>query len=213
MFLGVNAIQSNNLLSEESSTAIIKDYKTTFYNVRFRHVNRQNKNRLFSTNLLFDIEAGIGTRHFDTTSERQIQLQLDAFKIFTLNLKNSIFLRLNGFGLFSDIYLENELHQFGGINSIRGFEENSLSASFYSLINTEYRYKLNNTIYIHTIMDAAYLENKITSQKEKLYGLGFGFGILTKAGLLKFNYANGKSENQKFKLSNSQIHLSLTSLF
>ena len=41
------------------------------------------------------------------------------------------------------------------------------------------------------------LENKIINQKEKLYGLGFGFGILTKAGLLKFNYANGKSENQK----------------
>jgi len=212
-FLGINAIQSNDLLSEENSTATIKDYKTTFYNVRFQHINRQKNNRLFSTNLLFDIEAGIGTRRFDETSEKQIQLELDAFKIFTLNLKNSIFLRLNGFGLFSDIYLENELHQFGGINSIRGFEENSLFASFYSLINTEYRYKLNSTIYIHTIIDVAYLENKIINQKEKLYGLGFGFGILTKAGLLKFNYANGKSENEKFKLSNSQIHLSLTSLF
>ena len=62
-------------------------------------------------------------------------------------------------------------------------------------------------------MDASYFENKITDQKEKLYGLGFGFGIVTKAGLLRFNYANGKSENQKFKFSNSQIHLSLTSLF
>ena len=213
VFFGINAIQSNDLLSDENSIATIKDYKTTFYNARFQHVSRQNNNRLFTTNLLFDFEAGIGTRQFDETSERQTQLLLETFKIFNLNLKNSIFLRLNGFGLFSDIYLENELHQFGGINSIRGFEENSLSASFYSLINTEYRFKLNSTIYIHTIMDASYFENKITDQKEKLYGLGFGFGIVTKAGLLRFNYANGKSENQKFKFSNSQIHLSLTSLF
>ena len=71
----------------------------------------------------------------------------------------------------------------------------------------------NNSIYVHTIIDAAYFENKITEQKEKLYGFGFGFGLITKAGLLKFNFANGKTENQSFKFSNSQVHLSLTAFF
>jgi hypothetical protein len=81
------------------------------------------------------------------------------------------------------------------------------------LINTEYRFQLNKSIYVHSIIDAAYFENKIINTKEKLFGYGFGFGILTKAGLFKFNYANGKTENNRFKLSNSKIHLSLTTSF
>ena len=81
------------------------------------------------------------------------------------------------------------------------------------MLNTEYRYQLNNSIYIHSIFDAAYFENDITLTKEKLFAFGLGFGINTKAGLLKFNYANGKSENQKFKFSDSKIHLSLSAIF
>ena len=66
---------------------------------------------------------------------------------------------------------------------------------------------------MHTIVDAAYFENKITQTTEKLFAFGLGFGINTKAGLLKFNYANGKSENQKFRFSDSKIHLSINAIF
>ncbi len=59
----------------------------------------------------------------------------------------------------------------------------------------------------------AYFENDITQVKEKLFAFGLGFGINTKAGLLKFNYANGKPENQKFKFTDSKIHLSLNAKF
>ena len=147
------------------------------------------------------------------TKTNQTLYFLKASKIFNLNRKNSFYVLLQAQGIDSDTYLQNELIRFGGINSIRGFEENSLLASYYGLINLEYRYRLNSGIYIHTISDGAYFENKITKSKEKLFGFGFGFGIITKAGLLKLNYANGKSENQNFKLSNSKIHLSLNAIF
>jgi hypothetical protein len=48
---------------------------------------------------------------------------------------------------------------------------------------------------------------------QQLYGFGFGFGLRTNAGLLRFNYANGKPKNQRFNFSNSKIHLSLTTTF
>src|SRR5690606_12279770 len=99
------------------------------------------------------------------------------------------------------------------INSIRGFEENSLLANLFSVINTEYRYRVSNSLYVHSVIDAAYLENKIFETQEKLFGFGFGFGLLTNAGLFKFNYTTGKTENQSFKLSDSKIHISLTALF
>ncbi len=211
--LGLKAIQSNNLLDEENLDPLIKDFKTTFYNVRYEFLHRQNSSRLFRENALIDFEVGSGNRNLEGTSTSQFEYSFEAFKIFNLNKRNSVFIRLKSYSLFSDSYLENELIRFGGINSIRGFEENSLNATFYGLLNTEYRYLLSSSLYVHSIIDLAYFENNIINQKEKLYSVGFGFGLLTKAGLLRFNYANGKPENQSFKLSNSQIHISLSAVF
>ena len=210
---GIISTESNNLLSETNSTSIISDYKTQHLTFAYQFLKPQSNNFLFPIKSKLYFETGFGTRESATSSEKQSQYTIDALKIITLNKKNSLYFRINGSSLISDTYFENELLRFGGINSIRGFEENSLFASLYGILNTEYRLQLNRSIYIHSIFDAGYFENKIQNTREKLFGYGFGFGILTKSGLLRFNYANGKNENTKFKLSNSKIHLSLTTNF
>jgi outer membrane protein assembly factor BamA len=210
--IGIEGVQSNNLLNDNSSETI-QDFNSFFYNLGYEYVKKQHNNLLFPNNFVFDIKIGLGSREFKTFTEKQTLFNLNTFKIFNLNTKNSIYLRLHGAVINSDSFLTNELVRFGGIKSIRGFEENSLFASLYSVLNTEYRYQLNNTIYVHSIFDAAYFENDITQAKEKLFAFGIGFGINTKTGLLKFNYANGKSKNQKFKFSDSKIHLSLSAIF
>lgn len=210
--VGIKATESNYLLKTNSNLSI-SDYKSNYFTLGYEFTKPQYTNLLFPVNSNLYIETGFGKRKNSDTSEKQTELILDAFKIFNLNQKNSIYLRLNGSVLLSDNYLENELYRFGGINSIRGFNENSILGTSYGIINTEYRLQLNNTIYIHTIIDVARLENKVIDAKEKLYAYGFGFGILSKAGLLKLNFANGKTNNQKFKFSNSQIHVSLTANF
>jgi hypothetical protein len=212
VFAGIDAIQSNNLLDNKPSLDI-QDYNSTIYNLRYQYIKRQNLNLLFPVNFIFDLKIGLGKRNFTDLVEKQTLFNLNIFKIFNLNNMNSIYLKVNTAGIYTDNYLTNELFRFGGITSIRGFEENSLIASLFGTINTEYRYQLNNSIYVHSIFDAAYFENDITKIKEKLFGFGFGFGIYTKSGLLKFNYANGKSEHQKFKISDSKIHISLSALF
>ncbi len=85
--------------------------------------------------------------------------------------------------------------------------------NLYGVINTEYRYRLSNSIYVHSVLDAAYTENQLLDSKSKLFGFGFGFGLLTNAGLFRFNYSSGKTEGQQFRLSDSKIHLSLTATF
>ncbi|WP_298555396.1 ShlB/FhaC/HecB family hemolysin secretion/activation protein [uncultured Algibacter sp.] len=212
LYAGIVSTESNNLLSDNSLTSIA-DYNTTQYTIAYQYLKPQSYNLLFPFNSKIYFETGFGERNSSKNKEKQSQLSIDALKIFNLNKKNSFYIRLNGSNLISDTYFENELLRFGGINSIRGFEENSLFATLYSFINTEYRFQLNNSIYIHSIIDAGYFENKIQKTKKKLFGYGFGFGIITKSGLLKLNYANGKTENTKFKLSNSKIHISLTANF
>ena len=207
---GISAIKSDHLLN--SNNELIKDYNSTFITTSFEYNNNSN-NYLFPLKSYFFIEGSTGKREMDNINHNQTSISFKTFKIFNLNNKNKVFVNLNGETLLSDNFLTNELKRFGGINSIRGFEENSLLASLYTVVNSEYRYLLSNNIYLHSIMDAAYYENDINQIKEKLFGFGFGIGILTKAGLFKFNYANGLIENQPFKLNNSKIHISLNAMF
>ncbi|RZV56504.1 MAG: hypothetical protein EX254_10650 [Flavobacteriaceae bacterium] len=209
---GISSTQSNDLLNGMSTT-LFDDYDSLFYNLSFSYVSREKFEELFPINFFFDSEIGFGNRTVNDLRMNQSNIIFDTYKIFNLNQTNSIYLRSNGSFLFSDDYLFNELFRFGGINSIRGFEENSLFASLYALLNTEYRHKLSNNIYINSIIDAAYYENDLQGIKEKLFGFGFGIGILTNSGLLKLNYANGKNENQKFNISNSKVHISLKATF
>ncbi|WP_194766108.1 POTRA domain-containing protein [Tamlana sp. I1] len=211
-YVGINSIESNNLLSENTS-GFIEDYKTFNYTLAYQFLSTRTQNTLFPLNSKIYLETGFGERTTSESTEKQSLYTIDAFKIFNLNQKNSIYLRANGSSLVSNSYFENELLRFGGINSIRGFDENSLYATLYGVLNSEYRYQISNTIYVHTIIDTAYYENKITNINQNLIGYGFGFGLLTKAGLFKFNYANGKTEGSIAKLSNSKIHLSLIANF
>ncbi|MFT5214931.1 MAG: outer membrane protein assembly factor BamA [Glaciecola sp.] len=212
LIAGINVIQSNNLINQLTTTNI-RDYNSIFYKTRYTFKQPKFYDILFPLDLLIDASLGFGSRNSDLKTEQQTELKLKVSKILNLDEKNSFYIKTKGNVLLSDSYFTNELFRFGGINSIRGFEENSILASYYGLINLEYRYRLNSSIYIHSITDGAYFENKIIGTKEKLFGFGFGFGVLTKAGILKLNYANGKSENQKFKFSNSKIHLSLNAIF
>ncbi len=212
VYAGVDAINSTNLL-DINTDQNLQDFSTVNYNVRYEYIKPQFNNLLFPINFLFDIKGGFGAREFEDISENQSIYSLNSFKIFNLNSKNSFYIRANAGAIVSDNFLTNELLRFGGINSIRGFEENSILASLYGVANTEYRYQLNPRIYIHSIIDLAYFEDDITDIKEKLFGFGFGFGLITKAGLLRFNYANGRRDNQNFRLSDSKIHLSLNARF
>ena len=208
--VGINSINSTNLL--ENDTAELNDYSSNYYTINYKYEKPQY-DPLFPINFWFNLSSGFGNRTNDADKQTQRVFNLDTYKIFNLNNKNSIYTRLNGALLASNNYLSNELFRFGGINSIRGFEENSLVANLYGVINTEYRYRLSNSIYVHSVIDAAYFENKLTDSKQKLFGFGFGLGLVTNAGLFRLNYSSGKTENKQFKLSNSKIHVSLTASF
>lgn len=208
---GVGNSVSSDLLN--SNSTLIDDYNSNFYQLGYNYIKPQFYDPLFPINFWFDVNANLGNRTQNDNTTQQNAYSLETYKIFNLNNRNSVFLRLTGAILNSDNFLDNELYRFGGINSIRGFEENSLVANLYGVINTEYRYRLSNTIYIHSVIDAAYFENDLTDSKTKLFGFGFGLGLLTKAGLFRLNYSSGKTENIPFRLSDSKIHVSLTSTF
>ena len=115
--------------------------------------------------------------------------------------------------LNSENYYNNELFRIGGINTIRGFNEESIFASSYSIFNLEYRFKPSSSSYFFTITDFAYVNDKIIDKTSQIYSLGIGYSFVTKIGLLNVSYAVGKFSDQPISLGDSKLHIKLVSIF
>jgi outer membrane protein assembly factor BamA len=214
-FVGYRHSESNNLLDEDEQTVggVIEDFSANFTSIGGQYLVYNTYNDLFPIKTSLNLELGYGTRERFQEETTQWLAVLDFSQIFELNRRNTIYVRNLSSFLSSDNYLTNELFRFGGINSLRGFEENSIAASLFSSTQSEYRFLLASNLYIHSIVDYAYFENEVLGLRENLYGVGFGIGLQTDAGLLKVNFANGKTDGQDFEFANTKIHLSLTTLF
>ena len=211
-YLGYKSYESSNLRKDNSLYIDVEDYTSNFLLTGVSYSKTQN-NVLFPIKTEIYLDSEIGSKETKNTNETQVRASLMIHYIFNLNYKNSIYLKNSTQLLNSENYLTNELFRFGGINSIRGFNENSIDASFYSVLNSEYRYQFNQDIYVHSIIDFAYFENKIIALKQKLYSFGVGIGLQTGTSIIKFSIANGNAENQNFSFSNTKIHIGISSKF
>lgn len=201
---------STNLLDNPLSDIV--SYTSNFYGVSYNYIILNNS-LLFPAKFNFNIKGYLGRRKISNNRVKQSKLNLDTNYLWSLNFKNHIYLRNNSSILISDNILTNELFRIGGINSIRGFNEESIFASLYSIANIEYRYAVNSSSYLFSISDLGYFEDQLNNTSQQLYSLGLGYAFSTNFGLLNLSYAIGKSNNQSFELNNSRFHIKISSFF
>lgn len=207
--LGVRFTASNALSGVESSN--LEDFDSEFYELGYRYTKRQTNDLLFPIKSSLEMTVAFGQREGSPTPHQR-HLRIAGLTIFNLNSKNSVFLKFHLEELKSETYLLNELLRFGGIRSIRGFQENSLFATQLAVLCSEYRYRLGPGLFVHSVMDAGYFQNA-QNEDIQVFGFGLGFGLQTNGGVLRLTYANGKTDRLPFDLSNSKVHLSFTSTF
>lgn len=211
LYLGFQNTKSVDIQKTNSLT--LNSFTNTFYTTTFEYFKRKPDDFLFPEKTNFVFKTGIGNRKIESENTSQFYGQIDANHTLYLNTKNNIRIKNQTFYLNSDTYIVNELYRFGGINSIRGFRENSLQANFFSGLMLEYNYLLAPNIYVHSITDYGYFQDKASNIQDSLLGIGFGFGLLTNNGLFNLIYANGSTNDQAIKLSNSIIHISFKTNF
>jgi hypothetical protein len=198
-----NKVNDNNL--------IVEDFKSNFYSLKYNFLRLKKNDLLYPLSSALDISLGFGNRK-SSNNFRQRRISLKAERLFELSKRNSLNFKIHLEELKSTEYLFNELMRFGGITSIRGFEENSIYAKIMGVICSEYRYRFSNDLFVHTVVDSAYFED-INDSSQKIFGFGFGFGLQTNGGLLRLTYANGKIKDDPFDFSKSKLHVSFTSNF
>lgn len=205
--------KTNSVSLQENNAPNINAFSTSFVTGSFEHISYKKVATVFSEKTKLSTKFGWGNRSLTLSKSNQFFGQLEISHHFEWDQKNSIFIKNQSYYLQSDSYIINELYRFGGINSIRGFNENSLQANAFSGIMAEYRYVLASNLYVHTITDYGYMHDKTTAQEDKLLGLGLGFGLFTKNGFFNVIYANGSTSEQTIKLSNSIVHISFKTNF
>lgn len=113
------------------------------------------------------------------------------------------------------IFFQNELFRIGGLRSIRGFMEESLFASSYSIASFEYRFlpELNTAFYLFS--DFAWYEAQTTTYFTTDTPLSFGVGtnFATKAGIFTFNYALGQQFNNPILFRDAKISFGFRNIF
>ncbi|MBF4985892.1 BamA/TamA family outer membrane protein, partial [Nonlabens mediterrranea] len=202
--LSYNNKQSTTNQSDDS----INDYESNNAIFNFKHLTPSIE-EIYIIDFLTDLQIGIGNRTTTTESNNQILIEATILKNLHIDNKQSIHLENRNKYLGSKNILFNELYQIGGINSIRGFNQNSIDTSLFSTINTEYRYLLNKQIYLHSILDYAIFEDYTTKKVRNIYAIGFGAAILTQSGILRLSVANGTFSGANIDFSSTVAHINL----
>jgi len=211
LYLGYQATESSDIQNVNSS--FISDFTNSFVTSQYEFTKFKTDDFLFPEKTVFHFKIGLGKRDSKTDSQNQVFGKMELRHNFYLNAKNIIHLKSQNYLLTSENYIVNELYRFGGINSIRGFNENSLQGNLFTSLLTEYRYVLSPGMYVHSIIDYGYYQDQTNASNDSLIGLGFGFGLLTKNGLFNLIYANGSTNDEAIKLANSIVHISFKSSF
>lgn len=210
-YIGYQSTESSDIQNQNNSS--ISDFSNTFVTENFEYSAFKTDDFLFPEKTKINIKIGIGSRNSSFNNNKQAFTAIDLKHNFYLNSKNSISIKSQNYYLKSNQYIINELYRFGGVNSIRGFNENSLQGNLFTSLLTEYRYTISPSLYIHSIIDYGYYKDQTSNRNENLLGLGMGFGILTKNGLINLIYANGSTKEQTIKSSNSIVHVSFKTNF
>ena len=110
---------------------------------------------------------------------------------------------------------QNELFRLGGNKLLRGFDEESILASLYSVSTAEVRLLIDRNSFLFAFVDYAYIYNPFStiSFYDTPYGFGTGINFDTKGGILSLAAAVGKQYNNPIDFKDVKIHIGYVSLF
>lgn len=229
-FLNTRASMSFSFQNKSSSTlgdeaiAGVSDYTSQFYNIglRWRTTDRRVAPR---NGQELDVRAGFGERNANDSSQTQYRLELDFNNYWQfadlLVLRNRFqYGRFDGDLSTSELgpSYYNELFRYGGIQNLRGFDEQSLFVSEYLIGTIELRLLTGVSGYFLAFTEFGFLQSGTLIDFElpttgSVWSFGAGAAFQTPAGLLNLTYALGRQNEGSFQFDRAKVHIGLVNQF
>ena len=203
------------------------DVQTNMYGLGFRYERldyRLNPRKGFYT--MINVSAGtknirknskLNSKAYDNLklNSTQYNVEFEGSLFIPLMNRSTIKIGNQSAFLYGETMFQNELFRIGGLKSLRGFDEESIFASAYSIFTLEYRFILEQNSFMYVFGDISPYENNNTKEYIKDTPVGFGAGISfeTKAGIFSISYALGKQFNNPIQLKSGKIHFGIINYF
>ena len=164
-----------------------------------------------------DADFDFGTL-YDSLNETSLQFnsRLSWSYFVPFGKRATIKLGFEGGWRFSlDSLYQNEVFRIGGNRLLRGFDEESIPTSLYSILTLEPRFLLNSNSYLFAFFDYAYLQNYTIGNQIEDFPFGFGLGLSlgTPAGVVKVSYAIGRQLDNPIDFRAAKIHFGYVNYF
>lgn len=166
--------------------------------------------------------AGIRENIYDSLDRkgqlRQTQFRLNYQMAFYQSLRKNMVLALQAMGeeyRAPRVYFS-ELGRWGGMNSLRGFNEQSIFANSFHMLSAELRLMAGNSGYVAPFVAAARYLNESGSGGPAdgwPFSGGMAAAVRTAAGVLRISWALGSDQHEPVKLSASKFHVGISSTF
>ena len=205
-------LQTNKSTSEEAIENV-ENFKSKLINVFSEYIILDNSDQLIPELFKISLRYGSGLKEQSGEKTNFSKYSLELHRKFNLSSKFKLQSSITRRKINSKNLVNNELLRFGGYNSIRGYDENSIFTDGYTLLKTSLNYYLNDTIYIYTIFDLANYSNEILDLNEDIYSGGLGFSSRTDNGIISISYSKGNSWGNSFNLKNAKINVIFVTFF
>ncbi len=145
----------------------------------------------------------------------QYKFAADAGVFFPFLRRHTFYFNSKDGYIVNNNLFDNELFKIGGLKTLKGFDEESIHASLFTILTFEYRFLFERNSYFCLFANAAYYEKRLHNSFmcDSPYGFGAGINFETKIGIFSFYYALGSEFGNPIEFKQSKIHFGITSYF
>lgn len=171
-----------------------------------------------------DFQTVFGARRTFPIDENNFTVQGSKSNVFRAFMELDYFIpvgkrstvRIGGLAQFyyADTVYANEQIRFGGLKSLRGFDEEALLATSMARVSVEYRFLLDQNSHFLVFFDQAVYENRTRSYyRDTPFGFGAGMSFGTKAGIFSLVYGLGSQFGNPVNFRDGKIHVGYLAVF
>lgn len=208
----------------QTQQSLYANTSALLYGVGYEFKNYNNI-LLPSRGLHFKSLLNTGTRKVNSTKSENSNLMEGELlaESFIPIYENWVILNLRSNSKIRAIYnaqgssklYDNEMYRVGGMGTIRGFNQETVLSSVYSIATAEIHLRVNEGSGFYLFADKGFVKTYESGQRKDVWplGLGVGFNLLTKAGLFNLSYAVGDGFGQTLSLKDAKLHFGIATVF
>jgi len=222
-------LSTSTLVYQTTGLPPYADNVTQLYGIEFKAVNLDYiYNPRSGYELLVNAAAGTKTisknPKLDPAIYEGLQLNSDEYRAsingsyyIPLSVRSALKLQAQGGYINAPSLLVNDLYRIGGFQVLRGFDEQSIYTSAYSVGTIEFHYLLEQNSFMFVFYDQGWctetLASTISYFNDTPFGFGAGMNFQTKAGIFSISYAVGKDLSNPINFGQGKISFGLVNNF